>query len=109
MQGTFDILQLMLLFSSSCDKSECLTCSKTYKQAQQSDYKIWILMFPSTFSSTVKCVEFKGPPQAGRLSYICLSRGKVDVTGVDDGSDCSPLNRKIPARAGDNKSQAAGT
>lgn len=37
MQGTFDILQLMLLFFSSCDKSEYLTCSKTHKQAQQSD------------------------------------------------------------------------
>lgn len=30
----------------------------------------------------------------------------VIVTDPDDGNDCWSLNRKIPARVGDNKSQA---
>lgn len=46
-------------------------------------------------------------PEAPNQVAFAWERGKVDVivTDPDDGSDCRSLNRKIPARVGDNKSQ----
>lgn len=39
---------------------------------------------------------------------MCVCRGSVTVivADPDDGTDCRPLNRKMPARVGDNKFNA---